>query len=69
MRERIQEVIDKMRPALGTTDVWLVDVSGGVVTIEVFVIGCVGLSRELAVAILEEKLKEEIPEIKEVVVK
>jgi hypothetical protein len=58
-----------MKPALGTTDVWLVDVSDEVVTAQVCVAGCIGLSRESAVAIPEEKPKEEIPEIKEVIVK
>jgi len=69
MRDKVQEVIDKIRPSLVGTDVVLIDISGGVVRLKVFTSSCgaPGPSKEMAISILEEQLKEEVPEIEEVV--
>lgn len=69
MRQKVEEVIGKLRPALAGTDVVLLDVSGRVVKLQVFASGCHGgPPKEAAVAILEEELTEEIPGIQVIVV-
>ena len=68
MRDRVQAIIDKMRPAFGGTEVVLLGVKGGTVRVQVFAPGCHGgPPKEATVAILEEQLMEEIPGIEEVV--
>ncbi|MBM4444764.1 MAG: NifU family protein [Chloroflexi bacterium] len=68
MRERVQEVIDRLKPAFGPTEVTLVSIRDGVVRVQVFAPGCHGgPPKEAALAILEEELQEAIPEISEVV--
>ncbi|MBL7119171.1 MAG: NifU family protein [Dehalococcoidia bacterium] len=68
MRDRVQKVIDKMKPALAGTEVLLLDVSGGIVKVQVFASGChPGPSKDATVMMLEEQLQEEIPEIEKVV--
>jgi Fe-S cluster biogenesis protein NfuA len=68
MRERVEAVLSKIRPGLGGTSVSLVDVSGGVVRVEIFVSSCApGVSKEMAVELLQEELGKEVPEVKEVV--
>jgi len=68
MREKVEAVLSKIRPALGGTSVSLVDVSNGVVRVEISVSSCAaGVSKEMAVELLEEELEKEVPEVKEVV--
>jgi Fe-S cluster biogenesis protein NfuA len=68
MRDRVQHVIDKLRPAFDTTEVTLLSVKDGIVRVQVFAPGCHGgPPKEATVAILEEELQAEIPEIKGVV--
>lgn len=68
MRERVQQVIDRLKPAFDTTEVVLLGVKDGVVKVQVFAPGCHGgPPREATLAILEEELQAEIPEIKGVV--
>jgi len=68
MRDRVQKVIDRLRPAFDTTEVTLLGVKDGIVRVEVFAPGCHGgPPKEATVAILEEQLREEIPEIRGVV--
>ncbi len=68
MRDRVQKVIDRLRPAFDTTEVTLLGVKDGIVKVQVFAPGCHGgPPREATLAILEEELLEEIPEIKGVV--
>jgi Fe-S cluster biogenesis protein NfuA len=68
MRDRVQHVIDKLRPAFDTTEVTLLSVKDGIVRVQVFAPGCHGgPPKEATVAILEEELQEQIPEIKGVV--
>ena len=68
MKERVQKVIDRLKPAFDTTEVVLLGVKDGIVRVQVFAPGCHGgPSKEATVAILEEELQEEIPGIKGVV--
>ena len=68
MRERVLEIIEKLKPAFGPTEVTLLSVKDGIVRVQVFAPGCHGgPPKEAAVAILEEELQEQLPEIKEVI--
>ena len=68
MREKVQAVIDRMKPAFGPTEVVLLGVEDGRVKVQIYASGCHGgPPKEAALAILEEMLTEEIPEIKEVI--
>ena len=68
MREKVQEVIDRLKPAFGPTEVTLLGIRDGIVRVQVFAPGCHGgPPKEATLAILEEELQEAIPEIKEVV--
>jgi Fe-S cluster biogenesis protein NfuA len=70
MKERVQEVLNKIRPALVADggDVKLVDVEEGVVKVKLTgaCAGCPMSQMTLKMGI-EKFLKKEIPEIKEVV--
>ena len=64
----MQEAIAKIKPSLRGTDVLLLDISGGVVKLKILTSSCSpGIPKEMAIEILEEQLKEELPEIKEVI--
>jgi Fe-S cluster biogenesis protein NfuA len=69
MKERVQEVLDKIRPALQADggDVELVDVVGGVVKVKL-VGACAGcpMSQLTLANGVERVLKEEIPEVERV---
>jgi Fe-S cluster biogenesis protein NfuA len=69
MKERVQEVLDKIRPALQADggDVELVDVEGGVVKVRL-VGACKGcpMSQLTLANGVERVLKEEIPEVERV---
>jgi len=68
MHEKVQKAINKIRPALGVNIVELVDVTEGVVKVRVIPSACAaGMSLETIIVLLEEQIKEDIPEIKEVV--
>ncbi len=68
MRDKVQKVIDKLKPAFSGNDVTLLSVKDGVVKVQVFAPGCHGgPSKEATVALLEEELMEQVPEVKEVV--
>jgi len=68
MHEKVQKAINRMRPALGVNIVELVDVTEGVVKVRVIPSACAaGMSLETIMVLLEEQVKEDIPEIKEVV--
>ena len=63
----MQEAIAKIRPSLRGTDVLLLDISGGVVKLKILTSSCgPGIPKEMAIEILEEQLKEEVPEIKDI---
>lgn len=70
MRERVQQVIEKIRPLLQRDggDIQLVDVADGVVKVKLQ--GACGSCPMSAMTLkmgVEKQLKQEIPEIKEVV--
>jgi Fe-S cluster biogenesis protein NfuA len=70
MRERVQQVIEKIRPLLQRDggDIQLVDVVDGVVKVKLQ--GACGSCPMSAMTLkmgVEKQLKQEIPEIKEVV--
>jgi Fe-S cluster biogenesis protein NfuA len=70
MREKVEEVLNQMRPALLADggDVELVDVSEGVVTLRLT--GACGGCPMATVTLkqgIEQVLKEQVPEVKEVV--
>ncbi len=68
MHEKVQKAINRMRPALGVNIVELVDVTEGVVKVRVIPSACAaGMSLETIMVLLKEQIKEDIPEIKEVV--
>jgi Fe-S cluster biogenesis protein NfuA len=65
---RVEKIIDKVRPAFGVNIVELVAVRDGVVEVRVIPSACAaGVSRETVLLLLEEQIKDEMPEIKEVV--
>jgi len=70
MRERVQQVIEKIRPLLQRDggDIELVDVTDGIVKVRLK--GACGSCPMSAMTLkmgVEKQLKQEIPEIKEVV--
>jgi Fe-S cluster biogenesis protein NfuA len=70
MRERVQQVIEKIRPLLQRDggDIELVDVADGIVKVRLQ--GACGSCPMSAMTLkmgVEKQLKQEIPEIKEVV--
>ena len=70
MREKVEEVLNQMRPALLADggDVQLVDVNEGVVTLRLS--GACGGCTMATVTLkqgIEQVLKEQLPEVKEVV--
>ena len=70
MKERVQKVIDKIRPTLQADggDVELIDVVDGIVTVKLqgACAGCPGAQMTMSMGV-EAVLKEEIPEVKRVV--
>lgn len=69
MREKVEKAIDRVRPALGVNTVELVDVTAGVVKVRVIPSICAaGMSQETVLVLIEEQIKEDVPEIEEVVV-
>ncbi len=68
VQEKVQEAVDKIKPSLRGTDVLLIDVSGGVAKLRILASSCSpGVPKEMASEILEEQLKEQVPEIKRVI--
>ncbi|MBP1748823.1 MAG: NifU-like domain protein [Deltaproteobacteria bacterium] len=70
MRERVQQVIEKIRPLLQRDggDIQLVDVTDGIVKVKLT--GACGSCPMSAMTLkmgVEKQLKQEIPEIKEVI--
>jgi hypothetical protein len=69
MREKVQKVIDRLKPAFAGNDVTLLSVKDGVVKVRVFAPGCSGgPPKEATVALLKEELMDQVPEVKELVV-
>ena len=70
MKEKVQEVINKIRPAIQADggDIELIDVADGIVTVRLVGAcrGCPMSEMTLKMGV-EKTLKEEIPEVREVV--
>ena len=63
MQERVQRIIDVLKPAFAGTEVVLVGVNDGIVRVQIFASGCHrGPPVEATLALLQEELMEEIPE-------
>jgi Fe-S cluster biogenesis protein NfuA len=70
MREKVEEVLDKIRPALMADggNVELVNVDDGVVSVRLTgACGCCAMSTMTLKHGVERVLREELPEVKEVV--
>lgn len=68
MRERVQKVIDDLKPAFAGNEVTLISVKDGIVKVQVFAPGCSGgPPKEATLALLKEELNDAIPEIKDVI--
>jgi len=68
MQERVQGIIDVLKPAFAGTEVVLLGVNDGIVRVRIFASGCHGgPPKEATLALLQEELMGEIPEIKEIV--
>jgi Fe-S cluster biogenesis protein NfuA len=69
MREKLEAVLNKIRPGLGSADVALRGISEGVVKVKIWEApSCAsGVPKDLVLEILEEELKKEVPEVKEVI--
>ena len=75
MKEKVESALRRVRPKLGSAEVQLVDVSEGIVRLRYFTpaSGTEKLTRgrmteEVVLEIVEEALRKEIPEVKEVIV-
>ncbi|MFH1087049.1 MAG: NifU family protein [Chloroflexota bacterium] len=70
MREKVEKVINSVRPSLQADggDVELIDVKDGVVKVKLTgaCFGCPMASMTLK-GVIEQKLRDEVPEVKEVV--
>jgi len=68
MQEKVETALNKIRPNLGGTDVALIDASEGIVKVRILVSSCgPGMDEEMALEVLEELLKKQVPEVKEVI--
>ena len=66
--DKVESAIAKVRPALGANMVELVEVSNGVARVKVIPCSCsAGMPDEMIVNLIEEQVKDELPEIREVV--
>ncbi|MBN2098214.1 MAG: NifU family protein [Dehalococcoidia bacterium] len=66
--DKVEQTIAKVRPALGANIVELVDVSDGIVRVQVILSSCsAGMPEQMIVSLIEEQVKDELPEIREVV--
>ncbi len=68
MREKVEAAIAKIRSGLRGIDVILIDVKEGIVKVQILTSSCTsGIPEEIAFEIFEDQLKEQVPEVKEVV--
>jgi len=69
LKERVEAVVEKLRPGLEGCDVAVRGIRGDEVTVDVFVPGCgTSLSKPVVVDLLKEELQADVPEIRNVVV-
>jgi Fe-S cluster biogenesis protein NfuA len=68
MREKVESAIAKIRSSLRGIDIILIDVREGIVKVHIFTSACAsGIPEEIAFEMLEDQLREQVPEVKEVV--
>ncbi|MDY6970275.1 MAG: NifU family protein [Spirochaetota bacterium] len=68
MKEKVQEALAKIRTKISNADVALVDVNDGIVKVKLLMSSCgAPMTFDLLHESVEDMLKAEIPEIKEVV--
>ncbi|MDY6836250.1 MAG: NifU family protein [Chloroflexota bacterium] len=68
MEEKVKVALDRLRPTLSGVDVALADVRDGIVKVKLMMSTChATMSEEMALEIVEEQLKEAVPEIREVI--
>jgi Fe-S cluster biogenesis protein NfuA len=68
MREKVEAAIAKIRSSLRGANVVLVDVNDGTVKVQILTSTCVsGIPKDIVLEIIEDRLKEQVPEVKEVV--
>jgi Fe-S cluster biogenesis protein NfuA len=68
VREKVEAAIAKIRSSLRGTDIVLMDVNEGIVKVQILTSACAsGIPKEIVFEILEEQLKKQMPEVKEVV--
>ena len=68
MQERLEKALAEIRPKLGGTDVSITGADQGMVKLKVFASSCgPGMSKDMAIELLEDYLKQQVPEVKEVV--
>jgi Fe-S cluster biogenesis protein NfuA len=68
MREKLEAALNKIRTELRGADVRLMGYRDGVVKVKIWVSGCgAGMPEEIVLEMLEEQLKKEVPEVKEVI--
>jgi hypothetical protein len=80
MKQKVEEILQRIKPSLGGADVQLVEIKNGTVTIKYYkplsgstcklVMGSTTKKamRDDAVEIVEEQLKKELPDIEKVIV-
>ena len=75
MTERVEQALLGKRAKLGSADIKLIDINGGTVTLQYFKqlsacdIKTRGvITKDLVLEMVEEELKKEVPEIKEVII-
>ena len=75
MREKVEEALARIRPKLGGADIQLIDINEGIVTVQYFkqlaacqVKGRGLMTKDIVFEIVEEQLKKEVPEVKEVMI-
>jgi Fe-S cluster biogenesis protein NfuA len=68
MWEKVEAALTKLRPRLRGTNVILIGCNDGTVQVQIVTSFCAsGIPEDIALEIVEEQLKQHVPEIKEVV--
>lgn len=68
MREKVEAALAKIRSSFRGANVVLIDVNDGTVKVQILTSACVsGIPKDIALEIIEDRLKQQVPEVKEVV--
>lgn len=69
MKEQVEAAFKKIRPILSGVDIAVDDIKDGVLSIRVFISSCGNpMPKEIVLEIVEEELKDLVPEIRQVVI-